>query len=105
MLGLIIGKQVGVTALSALAVKGGIGQLSPGTTWRQIYATSWLAGIGFTMSLFIANLAFKQDQQSLQYAKVGIIIGSVVSGIVGFVLIQLGGRRPSGTLDSTARMR
>lgn len=93
MFGLILGKQIGVFALTALAVKSGIGQLSPDTTWRQIYGTSWLAGIGFTMSLFIANIAFEEDLQSLHYAKVGILAGSLVSGIVGFVVLRLSVRQ------------
>lgn len=105
MFGLIIGKQIGVTAFTALAVKSGIGKLSSGTTWRQIYGTSWLAGIGFTMSLFIANIAFEEDLQSLQYAKVGILAGSLVSGTVGFVVLRLSFRQPQGKLHGNSASR
>lgn len=59
--GLIVGKQVGVTLAAWPALRSGIGQLPHGTTWSQLYAASWIAGVGFTMSLFIANLAFPAD--------------------------------------------
>ena len=57
------------------------------------------------MSLFIANLAFKEDLQLLHYSKVGILAGSVVSGFVGFLLIRMRGRPPKATLDKTPSMR
>ena len=88
MFGLVIGKQVGVMALTWAAVKGRIGQLPAMTTWKQLYATSWLAGIGFTMSLFIANLAFADHPQLLESAKIGILAGSLVSAVVGFLILR-----------------
>jgi NhaA family Na+:H+ antiporter len=89
MLGLIIGKQVGVVAFTWFAIKAGIGNLPSGSTWKQIYATGWLAGIGFTMSLFIANLAFTNSPELLEAAKIGILGGSLIAGVVGFILLRM----------------
>jgi len=95
MLGLIFGKQVGVSLFSWLAVRLGLAQLPSGVGWRHIYGVSWLAGIGFTMSLFIAGLAF-DDASHLAMAKVGVLAGSAVSAIVGvIVLLRYSRRRES----------
>jgi len=88
MLGLVIGKQVGVTAITWVAVQGGVGQLPAGCGWKHIYGASWLAGIGFTMSLFIANLAFKEQRELLEFAKIGILAGSFISGVTGFFILR-----------------
>ncbi len=85
-LGLIAGKLVGILGFSALAVRLGVAQLPPGVTWRHIFGASWLCGIGFTMSLFIANLAF--DAALLDTAKIGILAASLVAGIVGFLVLR-----------------
>jgi NhaA family Na+:H+ antiporter len=90
-LGLVIGKPVGIVLSTWAAVKLGIGQLPEGTSYRQIVGAGFLAGIGFTMSLFIANLAFK-DGGMLQLAKYGILGGSLVSGIVGFLMLRAAGK-------------
>jgi Na+:H+ antiporter, NhaA family len=92
-LGLLIGKPIGITLLAWFAVKGGIGALPKGVSWLQIHAVSWLAGIGFTMSLFIANLAFAKGDAAngthyLDHAKVGILSGSFVAAVVGLVLLK-----------------
>ncbi len=89
MLGLIVGKQVGVTLLAWLAIRGRIGTLPEGSTWRQVYGASWLAGIGFTMSLFIAGLAFKDSPELLETAKIGILAGSLISGVAGYVILRM----------------
>jgi NhaA family Na+:H+ antiporter len=88
MLGLVIGKQVGVTAITWAAVKSGIGQLPAGSGWKHIYSASWLAGIGFTMSLFIANLAFAGQPELLEFAKIGILAGSSLSGVTGYFVLR-----------------
>lgn len=85
--GLILGKQLGITSLVWLAVKSKLADLPSGLTWRQIYGASWLAGIGFTMSLFIAGLAFG-DTPSLSIAKVGILVASLIAGIVGWAILR-----------------
>ena len=91
-LGLLIGKPVGVVAASWLAIKLGLGDLPAGSSWKQVLGAGCLAGVGFTMSLFIANLAFPPDQAGdgmLQLAKVGILCGSLVSGVAGFLLLRV----------------
>jgi NhaA family Na+:H+ antiporter len=87
ILGLFIGKQVGIFVFSYLAVKLKIASKSEDVSWRKIYAAAILGGIGFTMSLFIANLAFGTGD-SLDIAKVGILSGSLISGIVGFLILK-----------------
>ena len=92
--GLFLGKQIGVMALVALAVKLRWTQLPEQAGWLQLYGISLLCGIGFTMSLFIGLLAFP-DQPALQDAvKLGVFMGSALSGIAGaLVLIAAGSRR------------
>lgn len=85
-LGLFVGKQLGVTAFAWLSVRLGLAVLPAGVGWRQLYGVSLLCGIGFTMSLFIASLAFGQSAM-LDSAKVGILIGSLVSGLSGWFLL------------------
>jgi NhaA family Na+:H+ antiporter len=89
--GLIVGKQVGVTLFAWLAVRTGLASLPADVSWRQIYGAGWLAGIGFTMSLFIAGLAF-DDEALLSVAKLGILTASVVAGVVGWLLLRSTGR-------------
>jgi NhaA family Na+:H+ antiporter len=84
--GLVIGKQIGITLFSFLAVRLGIATLPSGVSWRKIYGVSWLAGIGFTMSLFIAGLAF-EDIEILTVAKLGILTASLIAGFGGWVIL------------------
>ncbi len=69
--------------------------LSYGHAWGQVYATSCLAGIGFTMSFFIANLGFGEGE-SLQSAKIGILAGSLIAGVAGYVLLRITTRKSEG---------
>jgi NhaA family Na+:H+ antiporter len=85
--GLFIGKQIGIFSFSYLAVKLKLASEPEGVSWKKIYAASLLAGIGFTMSLFIANLAFISPEL-LNISKVGILSGSLLSGIVGFIILK-----------------
>jgi NhaA family Na+:H+ antiporter len=94
ILGLVIGKQVGVFAAAWLAVKTGLASLPDQVTWRQMYGTAWLAGIGFTMSLFIGGLAFAGTPTADQ-AKLGILVGSFVAGAGGILLLLTAPSRPS----------
>lgn len=87
ILGLFIGKQIGIFSFSYLAVKLKLAAEPEGVSWMKIYAASILAGIGFTMSLFIANLAFNSPEL-LNISKVGILSGSLLSGIIGFVVLK-----------------
>jgi NhaA family Na+:H+ antiporter len=85
-LGLLIGKQIGVLGAAWLAVRAGIASLPEGVRWRQVWGASLLAGIGFTMSLFIAGLAFPSPSL-LAEAKLGILAGSLVAGIAGWIVL------------------
>ncbi|MCF8241452.1 MAG: Na+/H+ antiporter NhaA [Melioribacteraceae bacterium] len=91
MLGLFVGKQIGITIFTYLAVKFKVALLPGDVSWRQIYGAAALAGIGFTMSLFITNLAFASDV-FIAEAKVGILAGSLLSGIVGWIVLTGAGK-------------
>lgn len=91
VIGLIAGKVLGVTLASLASVRLGIATLPDEVGWRHMHGVSWLAGIGFTMSLFIANLAFGSGAL-LDSAKIGILVASFLAGIVGWLLL----RRPRG---------
>jgi NhaA family Na+:H+ antiporter len=88
ILGLLVGKQVGVSLAAWLAVKLKLADLPEDVSWKQIYAVGWLAGIGFTMSLFVSALAFG-EARNLEAAKVGILGASLIAGIVGFFLLRI----------------
>jgi len=87
IVGLVIGKPVGIGLLSFLAVKSGRGALPKGVTWTHIVGAGCLAGVGFTMSLFISDLAFN-DEALIATAKIGILMASLISGILGFVILS-----------------
>jgi len=88
-LGLFIGKQVGVFGLCWLAIKLKLTSLPKDMSWGSLYGTAALCGIGFTMSLFIGSLAFEETGVNLMFDdRLGIIIGSVVSGLVGYVVLR-----------------
>jgi NhaA family Na+:H+ antiporter len=86
--GLVLGKQAGITLFSWIAVKSGQADLPDGVTWSHIYGGACIAGIGFTMSLFVTELAFT-DVAVLARAKVGILIASLVAAVWGAVLLQM----------------
>ena len=90
--GLVVGKQVGVAASCWLVVRLGLASLPTRATWRQLYGVAVLCGIGFTMSLFIATLALS-DADHLTAAKVGILAGSIVSGVAGYLILGAKSRR------------
>jgi len=85
--GLIFGKKIGILLFSYLSVKLKLAALPKGVSWIQIYGVGWIAGIGFTMSLFIANLAFNGNSGLLTDAKVGILSASLIAGILGTVIL------------------
>jgi NhaA family Na+:H+ antiporter len=88
--GLFVGKQVGVFAAAWLGIKLGIARLPSGVTFPQLYATSILCGIGFTMSLFIGSLAFEHaGQQHADTVRLGILVGSLFSALCGYALLRL----------------
>ncbi|HEX5695592.1 MAG TPA: Na+/H+ antiporter NhaA, partial [Acidimicrobiia bacterium] len=86
-LGLVIGKTVGITVFTYAAVRLGLGRLPAGTGWMQVIGLAAIAGIGFTVSLFVAGLAFT-DTETIDLAKVGIFAGSLASGVLGAVILS-----------------
>lgn len=89
-LGLLIGKQVGVFGFCWLAIKFNFTKLPSGMNFRSLYGTAALCGIGFTMSLFIGSLTFEaNDFDKLFDERLGIIVGSLLSGIIGFVILKV----------------
>jgi NhaA family Na+:H+ antiporter len=87
VLGLFFGKQIGITLATWLAVKSGLADLPRGVSWKQIHGANILAGIGFTMSLFVSSLAFT-SQAHIAQAKIGILSGSILSGLVGYYFLN-----------------
>ncbi len=86
MVGLVLGKSVGIGLASWLAVKTGLAALPEGSTWRQLIGTAFLAGIGFTMALFISGLAF-HDTHFEREAQLAILIGSLLAAAVGLAIL------------------
>jgi NhaA family Na+:H+ antiporter len=97
-IGLLVGKPAGVTLFAWLAVRFGLAERPASVSWKQLHGASWLAGIGFTMSLFIATLAF-QGSPMLVEAKIGILLGSLAAGIVGSVGLWCLSAKNAGKLD------
>ena len=87
LLGLFIGKQVGVMVLSYLAVKLGAAQMPDNSSWLSLYGVSILTGVGFTMSLFVGNLAFAGSIHYMDGVKIGVLSGSLLSTIFGYFLL------------------
>ena len=89
MVGLFLGKQIGVFGFSWLAIKTGLAKLPKDSSWMQLYGVAVLTGIGFTMSLFVDSLAFN-DTQIYHFAdKLAILLGSFLSGIVGYLILKI----------------
>ena len=86
--GLFLGKQIGIFGSIWLAVKLGLAGKLRGATWLQIYGVSLMCGIGFTMSLFIGALAFPGDPLLIEEAKIGVLLGSLLSAIAGFAVLR-----------------
>ncbi len=85
--GLMLGKSIGITLFSFVAVKFGIAALPSSTNWKSIYGVAWIAGIGFTMSLFVGGLAFGSGAL-LDWAKIGIFAASLASGFIGWAILK-----------------
>ena len=87
LLGLFVGKQVGVMIFSLVAVKTGLAQMPDKSSWLSLYGVSVLTGIGFTMSLFVGNLAFIENVQHIDGVKIGVLVGSLLSTLVGYFIL------------------
>jgi len=102
IVGLVFGKFLGVAGLSLLAVKLGIGTLPEGTRPHHIIGVGFLAGIGFTMSIFIAELAFEYEKEALVLAKTGVLFGSVIAAVTGFIWLYVTSSRKTAAAESAA---
>ena len=89
LLGLFVGKQVGVMLFSYIAIKSEIAQMPDNSNWFGLYGVSILTGIGFTMSLFVGNLAFVEDTQYIDGVKIGVLAGSLLSTIFGYFTLSI----------------
>jgi Na+:H+ antiporter, NhaA family len=93
LLGLVVGKSVGVFLFAWAAVRLGVGKMPVGATWRQVGGVAMLAGVGFTVALFVTELAFGSGLLA-DHAKVGILAASLVAGVLGFAVLRLVSRAP-----------
>jgi NhaA family Na+:H+ antiporter len=89
VLGLFIGKQIGVFLFSIVSIKLKIAQMPTNSNWLSLYGVGILTGIGFTMSLFIGNLAFVENTQYIGGVKIGVLAGSLLSTIFGYFLLLI----------------
>lgn len=99
-LGLFIGKQLGIFGLCWIAIRLGVTSLPRDMSWTSLYGTAVLCGIGFTMSLFIGSLAFEETDINLLFDdRLGIILGSLASGIVGYLVLRYSLRSKRGLME------
>ncbi len=97
-IGLVFGKPVGILLASMLAVHSGLATLPKGVTWRLMAGTASIAGIGFTVSLFISDLAFA-DEELIADAKIGVLFASVAAGVIGASIIRSASPQPVDASD------
>ncbi len=100
--GLFLGKQVGIVGFVVLAVRFGLAKLPEGVTWLQIYGVSLLCGIGFTMSLFIGTLAFDDHLNLAGAVRIGVIGGSILSAVLGYLVLSYAVRGNPRQADADA---
>ena len=93
IISLFFGKLIGITLMSYISIKLKLAELPDNVNFAQIAGVAILAGVGFTMSIFIANLAFLENLWCVDSAKVGVIAGSILSGIVGFLILKYSGKK------------
>jgi len=89
LLGLFLGKQIGVFIFSYVSIKLGYAQMPNNSTWLSLYGIGILTGIGFTMSLFVGNLAFVENVKYLDGVKIGVLSGSLLSTVFGYLLLKI----------------
>ena len=87
--GLFFGKQIGVFLFSFLSIKFKLAEMPANSNWIKFYGVGILTGIGFTMSLFVGNLAFLEYPNNLDGVKIGVLIGSFLSAIIGYLLLLI----------------
>ena len=86
--GLVFGKSLGIAGVSYFAIKTGLAALPKNSNMKQIIGVAFLGGIGFTMSIFIADLAFAGNEHLIFQAKMGILFASLLSGLIGFFWLR-----------------
>jgi NhaA family Na+:H+ antiporter len=101
-LGLFLGKQVGVYAFAELAIRLGLADVPAGATRLQCYGVALLCGIGFTMSLFIGALAFPDQPDLIDATKIGVLVGSLLSALAGFLLLRVAPRERTYGREATS---
>ena len=89
LLGLFVGKQLGVFVFSYASIKFGLATLPTNSNWVSFYAVGVLTGIGFTMSLFVGNLAFANNLEYIDGVKIGVLTGSLLSTLFGYFLLLI----------------
>jgi len=89
LLGLLVGKVTGIFSFTWLAVKFRVSRLSTGMTWRNLFGLSLLGGIGFTVALFLAGLSYPLGSELLNQAKLGVVLGSLFSGMLGYFVLRM----------------
>ena len=102
--GLVVGKPLGISLFSWAAVRAGLADLPAGVAWPSFFAASCLAGIGFTMSLFISDAAFS-DPALLDVAKLAIFVASILAAVLGWSLLSVFSKRAEGQTRRAARRR
>jgi NhaA family Na+:H+ antiporter len=99
MSGLVLGKPIGITLLSFIAVAIGLCRLPLDLSWKHIFGAGLLGGIGFTMSIFITNLAFAGEVATINASKMAILLASLTAGILGFVWLKVLGKPQATDTD------
>ncbi len=94
--GLVLGKQLGVIGSCWVLHRFGFARCPAGVTLKQLYGAGWLAGVGFTMSIFIGNLAYEEGTRLVELAKIGILFASLVAGVGGYLVLRSGGKSEPG---------
>ena len=89
LLGLFFGKQIGVLLFSYVSVKFKLADMPNNSSWMSIYGVSILTGIGFTMSLFVGNLAFIENTEYIDGVKIGVLSGSLLSTVFGYLILLI----------------
>ena len=102
VLGLLVGKPVGITLVSFAAVAAGLCRLPLDMNWRHVFGAGLLGGIGFTMSIFITNLAFAGNAEEINTSKTAILAASLTAGVAGFIWLKLFGAPVRGDDDMDA---
>ena len=92
--GLILGKVAGIAGVAWLAIKLKIAKLPEGSTMNQVFGVAFLGGIGFTMSIFVADLAFAGNEALIFQAKVGILSASLFAGLFGYIWLRFIASKP-----------